>query len=53
LAAKPPDAPINLVNVPGLTSAYQIGVKWEDAAYDGSSVVIDYRLSYAEISNEF
>jgi hypothetical protein len=26
LAAKEPDAPINLVNIPGITTAYQIGV---------------------------
>lgn len=42
LAAKPPDVPVNFENVPGLTSAYQIGVKWDDGAYDGASPVIDY-----------
>jgi len=42
LAAKPPDVPLNLAEVPGLTTAYQIGLIWEDGAYDGSSPVIDY-----------
>jgi hypothetical protein len=42
LAAKPPDAPLNLQNVPGLTTAFQIGLSWEDGAYDGASSVIDY-----------
>ena len=42
LAAKQPDAPLNLVNVPGLTTAYQIGLAWNDGVYDGASSVIDY-----------
>jgi hypothetical protein len=28
LAAKEPDAPVNLVEVPGLTTANQIGIEW-------------------------
>jgi hypothetical protein len=52
LAAKQPDAPLNLQNVPGLTSAYQIGVKWDDGSYDGASPVIDYELSYKEASSD-
>lgn len=47
LVASPPDAPISLVNVPGKTTAYQVGLNWQDASYDGSSPVIDYRVSYA------
>jgi hypothetical protein len=46
LAAKPPDAPLNFQNVEGLTTAYQVGVRWDDGSYDGSSEVIDYQLSY-------
>lgn len=48
MAAKTPDIPVNLVEVPGLTTAYQIGVKWDDGAYDGSSPVIDYQIWYKE-----
>ena len=53
LAAKIPDAPINLVNVPGLTTSYQIGLDWQAGAYDGASPVIDYRLSYADDSGVY
>ena len=42
LAAKLPDAPINLVNVPLVTTAYQVGLSWEEGAYNGGSPVIDY-----------
>jgi hypothetical protein len=42
LAAKPPDAPLNLAEVPGLTTAYQVGLLWNDGVYDGASPVIDY-----------
>ena len=52
LAAKQPDAPLNLSNVPGLTTAYQIGLIWIDGVYDGASPVIDYQVSYAEVSSE-
>lgn len=38
--------------MPGLTTAYQIGVKWVDGAYDGASPVIDYQLSYAEVTSD-
>lgn len=51
LAAKEPDAPINFVNIPGITTAYLIGVEWNDGAYDGATPVIDYELSYAEQSD--
>jgi hypothetical protein len=46
LAAKPPDAPIQLNNIPQLTTGYQIGLTWLEGAYDGGSQVIDYRLWY-------
>lgn len=42
LAAKVPDAPINLVNVPAVTTAYQVGLSWQDGPYNGGSPVIDY-----------
>jgi len=49
LAAKLPDAPINLANVPANTNAYQIGMSWQEGAYNGGSAVIDYQLSYSEL----
>lgn len=52
LAAKPPDVPINFQDVPGLTTATQIGIKWDDGSYDGASPVLDYQLSYAEASSD-
>jgi hypothetical protein len=50
LAAKLPDAPINLANVPGDTTAYQIGITWEEGPYNGGSPVIDYKVSFKEIN---
>lgn len=51
LAAKPPDVPLNLREVPGLTTAYQVGLIWEDGLYDGASPVLDYQVSYKEVSS--
>lgn len=48
LAAKLPDAPLNLVEVPGLTTGYQVGLVWNDGVYDGASPVIDYQVSYKQ-----
>jgi hypothetical protein len=50
IAAKLPDAPINLVNVPATTTAYQVGFSWSDGAYNGGSPVIDYQVSFTEAS---
>lgn len=41
-----PDAPINLVNLPEITSATQIGLKWEAGANNGGSEVIDFTIDY-------
>lgn len=41
-----PDAPINLVNVPAITSASQIGLAWEDGVNNGGAAVLDYTLSW-------
>jgi hypothetical protein len=46
LSASEPFAPINLANVPGVTTGYQIGLTWEDGAYDGGSPIIDYQVQY-------
>jgi hypothetical protein len=46
LAAKPPDAPISLANIPSTTTGYQIGLTWAEGPYNGGSPVIDYTLWY-------
>jgi hypothetical protein len=48
LAAKEPDAPLNLQNVASITTAYQVGLSWNDGFYNGASPVIDYQVSYTE-----
>jgi hypothetical protein len=47
-AAEIPDAPLTLSNVPGITTAYQIGLDWSEGTYNGGSPVIDYRVTYKE-----
>ena len=49
LAAKLPDAPINLSNVPEETTAYQVGLSWQEGPYNGGSPVIDYQVSYTAL----
>lgn len=51
LAAKLPDAPTQLSNVPDVTTAYQVGLSWNEGPYNGGSPVIDYEVSYAEVIN--
>jgi hypothetical protein len=46
-AARVADPPLNLINIPGITTAYQIGIEWIDGVYDGGSPVLDYQISYA------
>jgi len=46
LCAKIPDAPINLADLPDVTTDIQIGVTWVDGAADGGSPILDYRVSY-------
>lgn len=41
-----PDAPINLTNLPAVTSDSQIGIEWSDGASNGDAVIEDYRISY-------
>ena len=50
LAAKLPDAPVDLSNVPEITSAYQVGLSWLEGPYNGGSPVLDYTVSYSEVS---
>jgi len=39
-----PDAPLNLADVPAITSMSQVGLAWTDGLEDGGSPVIDYRV---------
>mgnify|MGYP002636778377 CR=1 FL=1 len=41
-----PDAPINVENVPAITSGNQIGLTWSPGLVEGGSPLIDYRISY-------
>lgn len=52
LAAKLPDAPLNLANVPAVTTAYQVGLTWEEGAYNGGSAVIDYTVSFTDVGTD-
>ena len=42
-----PDAPINLVNLPDVTDANNIGFAWTAGASDGGNSVIDHKIWYA------
>lgn len=48
MAAKIPDAPLNFENDVAITTAYQIGLLWDEGVYNGGSPVIEYQLSYTE-----
>jgi hypothetical protein len=52
LAAKTPDAPLNLANVASVTTAYLIGLNWTQGIYNGGSPVIDYQISYKHVSDD-
>ena len=41
-----PDAPIQFENEPLITTATQIGLKWENGASSGGKPIIDYRIYY-------
>jgi hypothetical protein len=51
LAAKLPDSPVSLIDVPATTTANQVGLSWSDGAYNGGSLVIDYQVSFTEESS--
>jgi hypothetical protein len=42
-----PDAPINLANVPSITTGSTIGLIWEQGVNNGGTEVLDYQLAYA------
>ena len=51
LAAMISDTPLNLMNVPSITTAYQIGLTWIPGLHDGGSPIIDYRVSFKEVTS--
>ena len=48
-----PDAPLNLINVPSVTSATQIGLEWQEGPINGGTDVIDYLIMFAAVPNEY
>jgi hypothetical protein len=48
-----PDAPLNLADVPLVTSGTQIGLSWTDGLANGGGAVLDYRISSAEITGSY
>lgn len=42
-----PDAPVNLVNVPEITTGTTIGLAWDDGANDGGTPILDYHVAFA------
>ena len=57
-----PDAPINLADVPtlyslegdylsGITTAYKIGLTWDDGVYNGGTSILDYQVLYTTIED--
>jgi hypothetical protein len=47
-----PDAPVNLLNNPSITSSFVIGFSWEDGSSDGGSPVLDYKITYDQSTLE-
>ena len=41
-----PDAPTGLADAVDITSAYIIGITWNDGMSTGGSPIIDYRVSF-------
>lgn len=41
-----PDAPINLRDVPAITTAYVVGLEWEVGQATGGTDVLDYRILF-------
>jgi len=49
-AARIPDIPLSLSDVPAVTTAYQIGLIWQEGYYNGGSPVLDYKI-YFKVSS--
>jgi hypothetical protein len=41
-----PDAPVNLQDLPAVTTATVIGFEWQNGSNDGGAAVLDYRLYF-------
>lgn len=52
LAAKLPDAPVNIRNNPATTTAWQIGVSWDQGEYNGGFPIADYRIRFRITGSE-
>lgn len=50
LAARVPLAPINLANNAAVTTAYQVGLTWNEGSYNGGASVLDYQVWFKEQS---
>jgi hypothetical protein len=48
-----PDIPVNLRDMPDITTAYQIGLEWDDGPNNGGTPIIDFSLTYAEVSQDY
>lgn len=46
-----PDAPLNVENVPSITTSSQIGIEWVEGEANGGQPVLDYKISYAIVSD--
>jgi hypothetical protein len=46
-----PDAPVNLVNLPKITNAYQVGLSWSAGASEGGTPITEYVVSYDNGNN--
>lgn len=51
LAAQIPDAPTDLVTVPAITTAHQIGLAWVAPVFSGGSAVLDYAVWFDDATN--
>lgn len=62
MAAKIPDAPVGLADVPtifslegeylsGITTAFKIGLTWSEGAYNGGTPVLDYQVLYSSVED--
>jgi hypothetical protein len=48
-----PDAPVNLQNDASVTDAFNIKIDWEDGISDGGMPVLDHRLYWAHIDENY
>lgn len=53
VSAQEPDAPVSLTRWDDHTTITQIGITWEDGAFDGASPIIDYQVSFDQSSDVF